>query len=273
VSDKAEAEALRELAANRGCKLVRSRRRTPGRGDFGRYGLEDAKTGKPVLGIGKSGLTATAEEIETFLRSGAAAGWKRSLGATPKRKAEPVAARLPKTSEPQERPKPSRKPRPDPEPVKTSRPRQEEKPAEPPAPKIRDARPGDAEALAGLIRGLGYDLTAADAKKRLAALRRANEAVIVAETDRVVGAASLHVTPVLHRPRPVGRITMMVVDEECRGEGIGSLLIAEAEARLKARGCGLIEVTSNRKRLRAHHFYEGLGYERTSYRFAKDLRG
>ena len=48
----------------------------------------------------------------------------------------------------------------------------------------------------------------------------------------------------------------------CRGE---------AEKRLAAKGCGLVEVTSNRKRLRAHAFYERLGYERTSYRFAKTL--
>ena len=104
-------------------------------------------------------------------------------------------------------------------------------------------------------------------------MRRSGESVLVAEADSLLGAASLHVTPVLHRPKPVGRITMMVVDEKSRGQGIGTMLVAEAESRLKARGCGLIEVTSNRKRLRAHHFYEGHGYERTSYRFAKDLGG
>ena len=44
-------DALREMAANRGCKLVKSRRRKPG-GDFGRYGLKDAKSGNEVLGFG-----------------------------------------------------------------------------------------------------------------------------------------------------------------------------------------------------------------------------
>ena len=64
---------------------------------------------------------------------------------------------------------------------------------------------------------------------------------------------------------------MMVVAEAERGRGIGAALVAEAERRLGARGCGLVEVTSNQKRLRAHAFYEKLGYERTSYRFFKPL--
>ena len=37
---------LRAMAQVRGLKLVKSRRRKPG-GDFGRYGLKDAKTDKP----------------------------------------------------------------------------------------------------------------------------------------------------------------------------------------------------------------------------------
>ena len=52
-------DALRDMAENRGCKLVRSRVRTPGRGDYGKFGLKDAKTGKEVFGFGKKGLTAT----------------------------------------------------------------------------------------------------------------------------------------------------------------------------------------------------------------------
>ena len=73
---------LRELAANRGCKLVASRVRTPGRGDHGKFGLKDAKTGQEVFGFGKNGLTATPEEIERFLRGDAAAAWKSSVGKT-----------------------------------------------------------------------------------------------------------------------------------------------------------------------------------------------
>ena len=241
-------DALREMAANRGCRLRKSRRRKQG-GDFGRFGLVDAKTGKPVFGFGKKGLTATAEEIETFLRGDSSASWKSSLGGTkaPKRSQAEVGPARKKT----------KKAKPEPRPKKLV---------------LREARPKDAEAIAGLLASLGYDVTEADAKRRLARLKKGGEPPLVAERGGVIGCLTWHITPVVHRPLPVGRVTMMVVAEEARGEGVGAALVAEAEARLKSAGCGLIEVTSNVKRLRAHNFYEKLGYERTSYRFAKVLQ-
>lgn len=237
-------EALREMAENRGLKLVKSRVRTPGRGDYGRFGLKESKTGKEVLGFGKRGLTATADEVETFLRGGTTSAWKSSVGKTPPKK----AARAKK------------------EPPPAPRPGAEPKLA------IRDARPKDAEALAALIVGLGYEVNADELRKRLATLRKAGQLALVADRGGVVGVLTTSTMRVLHRPRPVGRISMMVVAEAERGNGLGAALVAEAEARLKAAGCGLIEVTSNAKRLRAHSFYERLGYERTSYRFAKQLQ-
>lgn len=67
-------EELREAALHRGLKLIKSRRRKPGTGDFGRFGLTDA-SGKHLLGFGKNGLTATADDIAAYLRKGAAATW------------------------------------------------------------------------------------------------------------------------------------------------------------------------------------------------------
>ena len=235
-------DALRDMAANRGCRLVKSRVRTPGRGDYGKFGLKDLKTGKEVLGFGRKGLTATAQEIEAFLRGGAASAWQSSIGKTPagrKAKAEPAPAPKPKA-----------------------------------APKlvIRDARPKDVETLAALMVALGYKVTATEVGKRIAAFGKPGYAVLVADRGGVIGALTTSLTLVLHRPRPVGRISMMVVAEQARGHGVGAALVAEAEERLRAAGCGLIEVTSNVKRLRAHGFYERLGYAKTSHRFAKQLQ-
>ncbi len=229
--------ALRELASNRGCKLVKSRRRTPGAGDYGRFGLEDTKTGKKVFGFGDSGLTATPDEIEDYLRGRALGSWKGSVG---KRKRAAPAKAAPKPL---------------------------------PAPKlvIREARPADIGAMATLIAALGYEATGADVRRRLAAVRKAGGQVLVADQSGVLGVLTTSMTIVLHRSHPVGRISMLVVDEKGRGKGIGAALVAEAERRLAAKGCGLIEVTSNRRRRGAHAFYERLGYERTSYRFARPL--
>lgn len=87
-------DALREMAANRGLKLVSSRRRKPG-GDFGKYGLKADDT--PIFGIGQAGLTASAEEIEDYLRGATSNAWSKSAGsARPRRKVEPEPAPKPK---------------------------------------------------------------------------------------------------------------------------------------------------------------------------------
>ena len=137
--------------------------------------------------------------------------------------------------------------------------------------RIRDARPEDAPAIAHLIRELGYDVTAADVSERLLGLRELGHAVLVAELEALVGVLTTSRMQVLHRPRPVGRISMLVVSEKVRSRGIGAMLVETAEQRLREQGCGLVEVTSNLRRERAHAFYLRLGYERTSARFAKAL--
>jgi hypothetical protein len=71
--------SLRTLAANRGFRLVKSRIRTPGRRDFGKYGLVDAQSGKEAFGFSRHRLTATAGEVEEHLRGLAELGWKQSL--------------------------------------------------------------------------------------------------------------------------------------------------------------------------------------------------
>jgi predicted N-acetyltransferase YhbS len=139
--------------------------------------------------------------------------------------------------------------------------------------RIRAANPGDGTAIAGLIAQLGYQATEAEVARRLAQMEAEERLVLLAELDgAVIGCLSTSIMRVLHRPAPVGRISMMVVDEPLRGRGIGATLVRAAEDALRARGCYMVEVTSHVRRADAHRFYERLGYERTSVRLARELR-
>ena len=138
-------------------------------------------------------------------------------------------------------------------------------------PTIRSATVEDCAILAGLIGQLGYEVTTAAVAERLAAMEADGRPVLVADLDgEVVGCLSTSVMRVLHRPAPVGRISMMVVDGAVRGRSIGAELVRAAERILVAAGCRLVEVTSNLARTDAHRFYERLGYERTSVRLSRD---
>ncbi|MBA3676479.1 MAG: hypothetical protein H0W74_03650 [Sphingosinicella sp.] len=71
--------ALRRLAANRGLRLVKSKRRNPDAADYGRYGLLDPDTKEKVFGFARTRVKASPEEIEEYLRNDVRDSWKRSL--------------------------------------------------------------------------------------------------------------------------------------------------------------------------------------------------
>jgi len=138
---------------------------------------------------------------------------------------------------------------------------------------IRRARGSDVPELVRLFAELGYEIPPDVLAQRLQGFDRAGEQALVAADDtadgRLLGVATLHATPVLHRAGPVGRVTALVVGASHRGRGIGRALMEAAERWAAEQGCVLIEVTSNQRRVDAHKFYEGLGYDRTSFRFAR----
>jgi GNAT superfamily N-acetyltransferase len=137
---------------------------------------------------------------------------------------------------------------------------------------IRDATPEDAEQLVGLIELLRHRVTADGVRQRLKQISAGDLPQLVAVEDgAVIGLCGLHRMTAIHREKPVGRITIVVVAEPARGKGIGGQLVGAAEARLKGAGCGMVELTSNDWLVEAHRFYAKIGYEQTSKRFAKQL--
>jgi hypothetical protein len=77
-------ERLRALASQAGYRLVKGKGNVVGKHDYGRYGLENAKTGHKAFGFGNRGVTAQPEEVARFLEGDA--GFDASLKAGKKRK-------------------------------------------------------------------------------------------------------------------------------------------------------------------------------------------
>jgi GNAT superfamily N-acetyltransferase len=136
-------------------------------------------------------------------------------------------------------------------------------------PTIRDARAGDAGAVAGLLTQLGYPSDSGAVDERLERLRVVGDRVLVAELDRrVVGVAHLQVTPALERDRPAAKLGVLIVDEAQRGRGVGRALVEAAETEARLRGCELLFLTTAERRDDAHAFYERVGLEHTGRRYS-----
>ncbi|MFZ7089728.1 GNAT family N-acetyltransferase [Primorskyibacter sp. 2E233] len=101
----------------------------------------------------------------------------------------------------------------------------------------------------------------------------ANQHLVVAEVDgRVVGTLQLSYLPGMsHRGSWRAQIEAVRVDSATRGIGLGKRMILWAVDEAKARGCRMVQLTSNASRRDAHRFYEGLGFEASHVGFKKVL--
>lgn len=141
---------------------------------------------------------------------------------------------------------------------------------------IRAAELRDADDIARLTGQLGYDITTAEASDRLTrVLSRADQRFFIASLEsRPVG--WLHAVRVEYFESGVCVvINGLVVDGACRGEGIGRLLLQQAEQWAQDEGVGIVRVWSSDQRRRAHRFYEREGYEvvKTQLAFVKRVDG
>jgi GNAT superfamily N-acetyltransferase len=97
--------------------------------------------------------------------------------------------------------------------------------------------------------------------------------LFVAEQDHaMVGSFALLVMDNLgHLGAPSGIVEDVVVAPARQSNGIGAAMMHFAMERCREKGCYKLVLSSNAKRVRAHAFYESLGFERHGYSFRINL--
>jgi ribosomal protein S18 acetylase RimI-like enzyme len=84
---------------------------------------------------------------------------------------------------------------------------------------------------------------------------------VVVSGGVLVGCAQISFIPGLSRLGMWrGQIESVRVASSVRGEGIGRRLLEWAIGECRGRGCGLVQLTSDKTRLDARRFYESLGF-------------
>ncbi len=111
----------------------------------------------------------------------------------------------------------------------------------------------------------------AKAFERLA--RDPNNTQIIGEAeDRVVACYQLTIIPGLSLTAATrAQIEGVRVASQMRSKGVGAALIADAEARARAAGATLLQLTMNRTRVDSHRFYKANGFTPSHVGFKKPL--
>ncbi|MFB6985949.1 GNAT family N-acetyltransferase [Streptomyces sp. NPDC056230] len=91
-----------------------------------------------------------------------------------------------------------------------------------------------------------------------------NEMLVLVEEETVVGCLQATYIPGLGKHGEERALIEAVrIRADRRGGGLGRELMKQAVDRARLRGCGLMQLTSNKRRTDAHRFYESLGFARS----------
>ena len=92
-----------------------------------------------------------------------------------------------------------------------------------------------------------------------------NQVLVVAERNgELVGTLQLTIIPGLSRKGATrGLVEAVRVAASARGTGLGTTLLEWSIEEARARGCAIVQLTSDKARTEAHRFYLRLGFENT----------
>ncbi|WP_371679108.1 N-acetyltransferase family protein [Streptomyces sp. NBC_01276] len=91
-----------------------------------------------------------------------------------------------------------------------------------------------------------------------------NELLVLQDGDALIGCLQLTYIPGLGQGgRERALVEAVRIRADRRGGGLGAELMGLAVERARGRGCGLVQLTSDKRRTAAHRFYERLGFARS----------
>ena len=99
-------------------------------------------------------------------------------------------------------------------------------------------------------------------------------AAVFERNSEIVGCLQITFIPGLSRHGCLrGQIEGVRVSRNSRGKGYGTKMINWAISECRDRGCGMVQLTSDKKRVNAVQFYERLGFEKSHEGFKLTLAG
>jgi GNAT superfamily N-acetyltransferase len=119
----------------------------------------------------------------------------------------------------------------------------------------------DAAAISRLSGQLGYRLSVAETEDRIREIAASADHIAFAAMDGVTMVGWIHAgRAVLLESNPFIEIGGLVVEETCRGQGVGKMLVQKVKKWCLEKSIPDLRVRSNVKREAAHKFYEALGF-------------
>jgi GNAT superfamily N-acetyltransferase len=138
---------------------------------------------------------------------------------------------------------------------------------------LRSATLEDEDAVAALLGELGYPTTPQQARARLARIQDdADYHTVLAESEgEVLGLIGLRRGWGYEHDRPFVRVLALVVAAGARRRGVGARLIFAADAFARRHDAHGMHLTTALEREEAHRFYEGLGFDRSGWRYTRSV--
>ena len=129
---------------------------------------------------------------------------------------------------------------------------------------MRKAQPADCEALVRFIIQMGYKYTTTEMLNRIQQFNCKNHYLWVAlKAKQILGCVAFTITEHFLHNGKCCYIDTLIIDENARGQAIGTLFLNRIEEFAVKKQCITLElITANHRREKGtHHFYEKHGFQ------------